>query len=91
MAAAAGQDHQKNGPGLAPHLTTHLANKAGWPLKEQAHDAIGVDVNIKIDWGNLRHALHHMDLETVGRDVVLEWHSHGKQRIMLHAMLTTMY
>ena len=53
------------------------------------HSAI--DIDVKVNWGNLRHALHHVNPMTVGHDGMLEWRGCGQQRITLHAVATTMY
>ena len=53
------------------------------------HNAIGVTV--KINWDDLFHTLHHINHRQTQHDRVLEWCGSSQQRIMLHAVATTVY
>ena len=55
------------------------------------HDTINVNVNIKIDWGDLRQVLHLVNPAPARHDGVLEWHGRSQQKIMLHTMETIVY
>ena len=53
------------------------------------HNTLNVD--IKINWDNLCHVLHHINHRWTQHNGVLEWRGRGQQIITLHSVATTVY
>ena len=73
-------------------LSRRLAANARHPPQYSLivfYDAI--NINVKVNWGNLRHTIHHLHPMTVRQKGVLDWHGCDQQRVTLHAVATTVY